>query len=131
MIFDNSFPIYQQIVDSLKSKIISGEWAAGERIRPVRDLALEYKVNPNTMQKALALLEQEGLLYTERTSGRFVTNNPEQIQKKRGEALLAEITKFITRMNAMGYGENEIIAALQNFFKEGENEWTAKRTKLS
>ena len=65
----------------IKVDIISGQLKSGERLPSVRDLALQNKVNPNTMQKALVELEDEGLVYTERTNGKFVTENKELIEK--------------------------------------------------
>ena len=73
-IFDNERPIYIQLVERLRKEIVSGKLKAGERLPSVRELALTTRVNPNTMQKALVELENEGLVYTERTNGKFVTN---------------------------------------------------------
>ena len=73
--FNNEQPIYIQLVEQLKIKIISGKLPSGERLPSVRELALMTKVNPNTMQKALAELEETGLIYTERTNGKFVTTD--------------------------------------------------------
>ena len=80
---DNNKPVYIQLVEQLKSKIISGEFKAGDKIDSVRSLAEEAQVNPNTMQKALVELENEGLVYTERTNGKFVTQDNKLIEKKR------------------------------------------------
>ena len=73
--FNNGRPIYIQLLEQLQVLIVSGNINTGERISSVRDLALEYKVNPNTVQKALQELESLGLIYTERTNGKFVTND--------------------------------------------------------
>ena len=73
--FDNNIPIYIQIVEKLKIQIISGEYAPGERLLSVRDLATSLKVNPNTLQRALQELEDAGLIFTERTNGKFVTSD--------------------------------------------------------
>ena len=73
--FDNNIPIYVQIVDYLKTYIIRGEFKSGERLPSVRDLAALFKVNPNTMQKALGELENIKLIYTERTNGKYVTED--------------------------------------------------------
>ena len=80
-IFDNERPIYIQLVEKIRLEIISGKLKSGERIPSVRELALTARVNPNTMQKALVELENEGLVYTERTNGKFVTDNKELIEK--------------------------------------------------
>lgn len=71
--FDMSRPIYAQIVERLKAKILAGVYPPGGHLDSVRDMAAAAGVNPNTMQRALAQLEAEGLVYTERTTGRFVT----------------------------------------------------------
>ena len=81
--FKNGIPIYLQIIGQIKRQIVSGELAPGSRIPAVRDLAKEAGVNPNTMQRALTQLEQEGLLYTQRTSGRFVTQEEEIMKQTR------------------------------------------------
>ena len=73
--FDMSRPIYAQIVERLKAKILAGVYPPGGHLDSVRDMAAAAGVNPNTMQRALAQLEAEGLVYTERTTGRFVTED--------------------------------------------------------
>ena len=73
--FNNNTPIYLQIVEKIRMAIISGELKPGERLPSIRDLAVETKVNPNTMQKAMVELEEQGFIYTERTNGKFVTND--------------------------------------------------------
>jgi len=114
MDFDSSIPIFRQITDVFRVKIISGKMRLGERVPAVRELAAEYVVNPNTMQRALALLEQEGLLYTERTSGRFVTENADVIERAKAEMLDAEVSGFLSRMASMGYSGEDIFAALKD-----------------
>ena len=66
-------PIWLQLMERLQLGIVTGEYQAGERLPSVRELAAEAAVNPNTMQKALTELERSGLLYAQRTAGRFVT----------------------------------------------------------
>jgi len=79
--FDNNIPIYIQLVEQLKIDIISGKIPPGNRIPSVRDLSLQMKVNPNTMQKALVELEELNLIYTESTNGKYVTDNPKLIDE--------------------------------------------------
>ena len=81
--FENDRPIYIQLVEKLKLAIVAGEYPAGERLPSVRDLAIEIKANPNTVQRALVDLEQTGLIYTERTNGKFVTEDKELVQEIR------------------------------------------------
>ena len=83
MQFDNGLPIYLQIVKEMTLRALSGAIEPGEKIPPVRELAAEFGVNPNTMQRAMAEMEREGLVYTERTSGRFLTKETEVLVEKR------------------------------------------------
>ena len=73
--FDASRPIYAQLVERLKARILAGTYPPGGHLDSVRDLAAAAGVNPNTMQRALAQLETEGLVHTERTAGRYVTED--------------------------------------------------------
>lgn len=100
--FNNEQPIYIQLVEQLKIKIISGKLPSGERLPSVRDLALMTKVNPNTMQKALAELEETGLIYTERTNGKFVTTDTALIDKIKQEYAKALTEKYIKNMSDIG-----------------------------
>ena len=74
-------PVYSQLIDQIGIRIFSGKYAPGSKLPSVRDLAQEAAVNPNTMQKALSILEEDGLLYTNRTSGRFITEDTKMIQQ--------------------------------------------------
>ena len=103
-------PIYQQLVEKLTEQIVSGQLAAGEKIPPVRELAAQAGVNPNTMQRALAQLEQTGLLYTRRTSGRFVTEDETVIQEARLNLARERAEEFLRARAQLGYDRQ---AALQ------------------
>ena len=118
--FDTNSPIYLQIVESFKSSILSGELAPDSKVLPVRDLALEAGVNPNTMQKALAELERLELVRTERTSGRFITDNNDQIEKMRKDVADAEIKSFIQRMEKLGYDKNSLLSIIEKALKQEE-----------
>ncbi|MBO7136206.1 MAG: GntR family transcriptional regulator [Spirochaetaceae bacterium] len=120
--FDTNSPIYLQIVESFKSSILSGELAPNSKVLPVRDLALEAGVNPNTMQKALAELERLELVRTERTSGRFITDNNGQIEKMRKEVADAEIKSFIQRMEKLGYDKKSLFELIEKALKQEEQE---------
>ena len=92
--FDTSRPIYAQIVERLKAKILAGVYPPGGHLDSVRDLAAAAGVNPNTMQRALAQLEAEGLVYTERTTGRFVTEDTALLEQLRDETASARCMVF-------------------------------------
>ncbi len=104
--FENNLPIYLQLSEQIKVAIISGELAPGDRLLSVREWATLEKVNPNTMQKALSELERLGLIFTERTSGRFVTRDDELIAKYKEEhaELLAE--EYLVKMGKIGFSKD-------------------------
>ena len=112
-IFDNERPIYIQLVEKLRIEIVSGKLKNGERIPSVRELALTTKVNPNTMQKALVELENEGLIYTERTNGKFVTDNKELIEKIKRKLAEEKVNNYIKDMKNIGITYEESIQYLQ------------------
>ena len=112
-IFDNERPIYIQLVERLRIEIVSGKLKSGERLPSVRELALTTRVNPNTMQKALVELESEGLVYTERTNGKFVTDNQELIEKIKKELAEEKVNNYINDMKNIGITYEEAIIYLQ------------------
>ena len=112
-IFDNERPIYIQLVEKIRLEIISGKLKSGERIPSVRELALTARVNPNTMQKALAEIENEGLVYTERTNGKFITENVELIKKLKNELAKEKINNYLNDMKNIGISYNEAVKYLQ------------------
>lgn len=101
-IFNNETPIYLQLVEKLKMQIVSGELKQGQRIPSVRELALVARVNPNTMQRALAELESQGLVYTERTNGKFVTQNQKLIHQTKKELAKEKVQKYLDDMKNIG-----------------------------
>ena len=110
--FDNNLPIYIQLVEQIKIHIISGTIEPGKRLPSVREWALQSKVNPNTMQKALTELEEMGLVYTERTNGKFVTDNQELIDKYKKQYANELANKFFLCMKEIGYDEKDTITYL-------------------
>ena len=111
--FDNNTPIYIQLVEQLKINIISGKIKSGERLPSVRDLALQNKVNPNTMQKALVELEDEGLVYTERTNGKFVTEDIKLIEKYKKQYADELTKKYLSNMKEIGFEESDTLNYLK------------------
>ena len=112
---DKNRPIYLQLVEELQSRIVSGVYPPGTKIDSVRDLAAEAAVNPNTMQRALAELEQSGLLRSERTSGRFVTEDRALIAEVRRALAREKIEAFVRDMSVLGFGQQELL----NLIREG------------
>ena len=117
--FDNNIPIYIQLVEQLKKYIISGKLKCGERLMSVRELALKTQVNPNTMQRALAELESLGLIYTERTNGKFVTDKQDVIDKYKKEYANILTKNYIANMESIGVGKEEISRYIKDL--GGEN----------
>ena len=118
--FDASRPIYAQLVERLKAKILAGTYPPGGHLDSVRDLAAAAGVNPNTMQRALAQLETEGLVRTERTAGRFVTEDTALIEQLRADTAQTLAADFLEKMRGIGYSPAQA-AALLEYWDAKEN----------
>ena len=115
--FDNNIPIYIQISNIIKLQIVTKQLKSGDKLPTVRDLAETAGVNPNTVQRALSDLEAEGFVYSVRTTGRFVTDNVELIQKTRVELAQQELDSFVTNMLDLGFEKIDLVAQLEEFLK--------------
>lgn len=118
---DSSRPIYLQIIERVQMDIITGRYQPGDKLPSVRDLAQEAAVNPNTMQKALSELERSGLIYSQRTSGRFITEDKELIHQMKKGLAAAEVSAFVAHMKQLGITPEEIRQLLAETIKEEEN----------
>lgn len=118
---DSSRPIYLQIIERVQMDIITGRYQPGDKLPSVRDLAQEAAVNPNTMQKALSELERSGLIYSQRTSGRFITEDKELIHQLKKELAAAEVSAFVAHMKQLGITPEEIRQLLAETIEEEEN----------
>ena len=116
----NDRPIYLQLEEILLQAIASGQYPAGSRLPAVRELAAEAGVNPNTMQRALTDLEREGLLYSQRTAGRFVTDETERIRGKRRELAMTQVQNFLTSMKEMGFSAEETVEMIEQVIRKEE-----------
>nr|WP_326183913.1 GntR family transcriptional regulator [uncultured Oscillibacter sp.] len=112
-LFSNDAPIYTQLIEQIKVGIVSGAFPPGERLPSVRDLATEAGVNPNTMQRALAELERDGLVYTQRTAGRFVTEDEAMTETAKRGLAERHIKTFLTAMIRLGFRQEEIVSLLR------------------
>lgn len=115
--FDNNIPIYIQISNIIKLQIVTKQLQSGDKLPTVRDLAETAGVNPNTVQRALSDLETEGFVYSVRTTGRFVTDNVELIQKTRVELAQKELDSFVTNMLNLGFEAIDLVGQLEEFLK--------------
>ena len=111
--FQADMPIYTQLVARMQELIVSGAYPPGSKLPSVRDLAAEAGVNPNTMQRALTELERRGLLYSQRTTGRFVTEDGDMIKSLQERLALAEIQAFLERMEKLGFDRAAVAALIE------------------
>jgi GntR family transcriptional regulator len=116
--FETDRPIYLQLKEQITLLIISGTYPAGSKLPPVRDMAEEAAVNPNTLQKALSELERVGLVYTQRTSGRFVTEDIEMIKAAKKELASEQIELFLKQMASIGFTVEETLDLIEKKIKE-------------
>ncbi|MBQ8327012.1 MAG: GntR family transcriptional regulator [Lachnospiraceae bacterium] len=113
-------PIYSQIVERLETQIVSGQYKPGDKLPSVRELAAEAGVNPNTMQKAFADLERSGLIITQRTSGRTVTEDVAMIQQIQKSLATEQILSFFERMEELGYDKENTLKLMELISKEAK-----------
>ena len=113
-------PIYLQLIEQIEIKICSGKFAPGSKLPSVRDLAQEAAVNPNTMQKALSILEVDGLLNTNRTSGRFITEDAKMIQQAKHKLAQDQISEFVEKMKSLGFGKAETLSIISTMLEEAK-----------
>ena len=111
-------PIYSQLVAQIKLGIAAGALSPGERLPSVRDLAAEAGVNPNTMQRALQELERQGLVYSQRTSGRFVTEETDVIENAKRSLADEQVRGFLDAMARLGYMRDDILRLLEARIRE-------------
>ena len=115
--FDNNIPIYIQLLDYLKIYLISGVFKQGDKLPSVRDFATTFKVNPNTVQKALGELESMKLIYTERTNGKYVTRDSKLIEKLKDEYAITLAKSYFNGMKKIGLGKADSIKYLERIDK--------------
>ncbi|GAY74777.1 GntR family transcriptional regulator [Sporolactobacillus inulinus] len=118
--FNPSVPIYLQLCERIKNRIIRGEIGIGERLPSVRELAIDVEVNPNTVQRAYRELEETGIVEKKRGQGTFVTENPAVLQRMREELKTRHIMLFVSEMREMGYTELEMLDGLKDFLTDKE-----------
>lgn len=118
--FSNDAPIYTQLIQQVKVGIVTGAFPPGERLPSVRDLATEAGVNPNTMQRALAELERDGLVYSQRTAGRFVTEDNTMINQAKRSLAERHVKTFLEAMLRLGFRKDEIIDLISKELGEEE-----------
>ncbi len=111
--FHADTPIYTQLREQLSLAIVSGVFGPGERLPAVRELAVEAGVNPNTVQRALSELERDELVYSQRTAGRFVTEDAERIEQERRKLAEERARSFLDTMGKLGYDRVQTVVLLE------------------
>ena len=119
MEFKDNIPIYRQIERYLYRQIALGKLTAGEKIPSVRKLALELTVNVNTVQRALQQMNSQGILYTKRGEGNFVTEDTKLLSETKQSLINNELEQFVQNMEEFGIGKNELVSTLENYLKNG------------
>lgn len=121
MQFDTNRALYLQIADELRQRIVSGALRPGDRIKPVRQFAADLGVTPNTLQRAFQELEREDLLYTDRTSGRFVTEDEGRLKSLRKESIRKTLEEFVETMSKAGFAPEEIPELIEQYIRENNH----------
>ena len=111
-------PIFLQIIDKIQIDIVSGFYQPGDKLPSVRELAQEASVNPNTMQKALSELERDGLVYSKRTSGRYITEDETMLNQLKAGLAMQHIRQFLETTKQLGFKKEEILSLIQEALKE-------------
>ena len=119
---DDRRPIYLQLMERIQHDIISGVYQPGDKLPSVRDLALDAAVNPNTMQKALSELERSGLVYSHRTSGRFITDDSSLLKKIKTDLAQEYISGFLGQMRHLGLDDSETLEMIKQSLGGENNE---------
>lgn len=119
-IFRSDQPIYSQLTQRLTEAIVAGIYAPGEKLPSVRELAVEAGVNPNTVQRALAELERDGLVFSQRTTGRFVTESENMIANAKLRIADERVGEFLHSMKTLGCDKREVISLIEGAKEEEE-----------
>lgn len=118
--FQDHLPIYAQLMDTLKRRIVTGRYLPGEKLPSVRELAAEAGINPNTVQRAFSELEREGLIYTQRATGKYVTENEADIKSAHEALARTQVADFLRAMQSLGFSVGDVIVLLQSFNESKE-----------
>ena len=118
---DNKRSIYGQIIEKIQNRIVTGQYPPGEKLPSVRDLAEEAGVNPNTMQRALSELERTGVIFSQRTSGRYVTEDETMIHKLKEDSAKEIISEFVEKVKNLGIEKETILSMIEKQYG-GEEE---------
>jgi GntR family transcriptional regulator len=119
-LFESTKPIYLQIMDLIKKEIATGKLPPGSQMASVRELAMQYQVNPNTVQRALSELEREGLVKSDRTIGRFINDQNDMVKALKNQMIEEVIVDFIKKTSELNIEENEICSLIERYLSREE-----------
>lgn len=119
MAFDANMPIYLQIIEDFKKQLISGKYQPSDKVDSVRDLAIHYGVNPNTVQRALSELERMNYVKSERTSGRFISADTKMIEELKKQFISTKVDKFIGELKELNFEDKDIMQYVEGRVKHG------------
>jgi len=119
--FNSKEPIYLQLMSIIKTQIINGNLKENEKVESVRELAIKYGVNPNTVQKSLSELEREGFIYTERTTGRFVALPKDKMLAIKLELAETKTDEYLDWMKSIGFSQSEIQTLMKKKLSKEDN----------
>lgn len=122
MQFDNSSPIWLQLVDECSRRIVTGQWPAGSKLPGVRDLGVELGVNPNTVQRAMGELDRMGVTVPDRTKGRYVTDNTAVIDELRKQVAASHADEFVRRALGLGMQLDRALELIKQRWRALEGE---------
>ncbi len=113
MEFNTAVPIYLQVIEDIKKKIVTNELQLGEQLPSVRELALQYQINPNTASRIYKEMEIQGICFTKRGMGTFITDFQSAKEDMRAEMALDYVNKFIHDMQGLGYNQEEMMTQIK------------------
>jgi DNA-binding transcriptional regulator YhcF (GntR family) len=119
-LFESTKPIYLQIMELIKKEIATGKLPPGDQMASVRELAMQYQVNPNTVQRALSELEREGLVKSDRTVGRFINDQSEMIEALKNQMIEDVIGDFIKKVKELNIDEKAICSLIERYLSREE-----------
>lgn len=119
--FQSTQPIYLQIMERIKKEIVAEKLLPTQQLPTVRELALRYQVNPNTVQRALSELERLNLVKSDRTIGRFVTDDQSLIQSLKEQMIMDKVNTFVSELDQLKVPQEDSINYLKQAFKERNN----------
>lgn len=119
MEYKANVPIYVQVINDIKKQIVCGQIALGEKLPSTRELAVKYQVNPNTAVRVYNEMELEGVCFTKRGLGTFVTEDKEMYESMKAEMAQVRIEEYVSEMRELGYTKESMIRAIEDYFERG------------